>query len=95
MAVAVIQEFEGATLDQYDEVLAQMGLTPASAGPPGSLFHWVTATENGLLITDVWETQEAFMAFAEESIRPSVAAVGIDNEPAITFHEVHNHQTAG
>lgn len=95
MAVAVIQEFEGATLDQYDEVLARMGLSPADAGPPGSLFHWVAATDNGLLITDVWETQEAFMAFAEESIRPSVAAVGIEGEPAITFHEVHNHQTAG
>jgi hypothetical protein len=95
MAVAVIQEFEGVTLDQYDEVSQRLGMTPGGAGPPRSLFHWVTATENGIRITDVWETQEAFEAFAAESIVPNVAAVGIEGAPAVTYHEVHNHNTAG
>lgn len=95
MAVAIVQDFEGVTLDQYDDVLARMGLTPGGAGPPQSLFHWVTATENGIRITNVWESAEAFEAFATESIAPNTAAAGIEGAPAITFHEVHNHQTAG
>jgi hypothetical protein len=45
MAVAVVIECKGATLDQYDQVLAKMGRTPRGRSAPGSLFHWVTATE--------------------------------------------------
>ena len=32
MAVAVVMECKGATLDQYDEVLAKMGARLAAAG---------------------------------------------------------------
>jgi hypothetical protein len=56
MAVAVVMDFEGATLDQYDQVVASMGLTPGGAGPPGALFHWITETDGGVRVTDVWET---------------------------------------
>jgi hypothetical protein len=52
MAVAVVTECKGATLDQYDQVLAKMGRTPRGRGAPGSLFHWVTATEDGIRVTD-------------------------------------------
>jgi hypothetical protein len=53
MAVGVIIDCKGATLDQYDQVLAKMGRTPRGRGAPGSLFHWVTATEDGIRVTDV------------------------------------------
>ena len=33
MAVAVEMNFKGATLDQYDQVLQKMGLTPGGATP--------------------------------------------------------------
>jgi hypothetical protein len=39
MAIAVVMEFDGATLDQYDEVLVKMGLEPRGPGPKGALFH--------------------------------------------------------
>jgi hypothetical protein len=91
MAVAVVLEFEGATLDQYDQVVARMGLEPGGAGPEGALFHWVTATEDGFRVTDVWESREAFERFAEERIGPDSAAVGIDAQPQMTFYEVHSH----
>ena len=35
MAVAVQQDFSGATLDQYDQVVEKMGLTPRGPGAPG------------------------------------------------------------
>jgi hypothetical protein len=73
MAVAVVIECKGATVDQYDQVLAKMGRTPRGRGAPGSLFHWVTATEDGIRVTDVWQTREEFETFATEQIGPSRA----------------------
>jgi hypothetical protein len=95
MAVGVILDFEGATLEQYDQVIEKMRFTPAGKGAPGGLFHWVTKTERGIRVTDVWETRDQFQAFADEQIGPITAAVGIPSPPVVTFYEVHNHLTGG
>jgi hypothetical protein len=92
MPVAVVMEFDGGTLDQYDQVVQNMGLTPGGPGPEGALFHWVTATDGGIRVTDVWESREAFGRFAEEQIGPKSAEVGLA-PPQPVFHEVHNHFT--
>jgi len=94
MAVAVVMEFEG-TLDQYDQVIEKMGFSPGGKGPSGALFHWVTETDGGLRVTDVWESKERFEQFAEEEIGPRTAEVGIPGPPQMTFYEVHNHLSAG
>jgi hypothetical protein len=95
MVVAVVIEFEGATLDQYDQIVELMGFEPGGPGGPGGLFHWVTRTDTGIRVTDVWESQAAFENFAREKIVPFTQQVGIPGEPVITFHEVHNYLTAG
>lgn len=95
MAVGVVLEFEGATLAQYDQILEKMGLSPGGAGPPGALFHWVTQTDNGMRVTDVWQDRETFEQFAEEHIGPLSADAGITDRPQISFFDVHNHLTAG
>jgi hypothetical protein len=76
-------------LDQYDQVLAGMGLTP------GALFHWITETDGGVRVTDVWEAREQFDRFAEEQIGPRSSEVGMPPPSNVEFHEVHNHLTAG
>jgi hypothetical protein len=95
MAVAIVLDFKGATLDQYDQVIERMGLTPGGSGPPGAHFHWVTETEDGIRVTDVWESREAFDRFSEEQIGPQTQAVGVPGPPDITYHEVHGYMTAG
>ncbi len=95
MAVAVQLDFRGGTLEQYDQVIEKMGLQPGGPGGPGSLFHWVTRTEDGIRVTDVWESQEAFDAFANEKIGPITQEVGVPNPPEIQVFEVHNYLTAG
>jgi hypothetical protein len=89
MAVGVVMDFEG-TLDQYDQVVQSMGLTPGGPTPPGALFHWVTKTDNGFRVTDVWESEEAFNQYAQEQIGPKAAAAGL-GPPEPTFHEAHNY----
>ena len=95
MAIGVQLDFNGATLQQYDEVIAKMGFEPGGRGEPGGLFHWVTKTDNGIRVTDVWEDREQFERFAQEEIGPKTAEVGIPQEPKVSFFEVHNYLTAG
>ena len=95
MAVAVVMDFEGGTLEQYDEVVDRMGFAREGAGAPGGLFHWVTGTDKGIRVTDVWATREQFDQFAADQIGPITRDVGIPQAPAVSVHEVHNYLTAG
>lgn len=94
MAIAVVLDFPDGTLEQYDQIVGKMGFSPGGAGAPGGLFHWVTKTDDGIRVTDVWESAEQFQQFAQEKIGPITAEFGI-GEPTVTFHEVHNYLTAG
>jgi hypothetical protein len=91
MAVAIEMEFDGMSVDQYNEVLEKMGLERGGDTPAGALFHWCSVTDGGLHIVDVWETREAFDQFAQEQIGPHSAAVGFEGQPQMTFYEVENH----
>ena len=95
MAIAVQMDFEGATLDQYDEVCKMMGLTPKGPGPAETISHFATMTDAGLRVVDVWQTREAFDAFAQEKIGPFSGDVGIPNPPTMQFFEVYDYFTPG
>jgi hypothetical protein len=95
MAVAVVMDFTGATLDQYDQVLQKMHLDAGGPLPTGGLFHWAAATDGGLRVVDVWETREQYEAFAAEQIGPYTREVGIPAPPEISFYDVHNYMVEG
>jgi hypothetical protein len=94
MAIGVVLDFDGATLDQYDQVVKKMGFSPQGKASPGLLFHWVTKTDGGIRVTDVWEAKEQFEKFAQETIGPLSAEVGMP-APNTTFVDVHSYLTAG
>jgi hypothetical protein len=90
MAVAFVMRFPGATLEQYDEVIELMGFSHnGTVTMEGAVFHWVAATDDGIVVTDVWESDETFQRFADEQIGPFTKQVGIA-EPEVTRHEVYN-----
>ncbi|MDX6197839.1 MAG: hypothetical protein QOJ79_990 [Actinomycetota bacterium] len=95
MAVAVQMDFDGATLEQYDQICGKMGFTPKGPGPAGAISHYATKTDSGLRIVDVWETKEQFEKFAQEQIGPFSADVGISEPPSMQFFDVHNYFTPG
>ena len=95
MAVGVQLDFKGGTLEQYDEIVKRMGFRPRGPGAPGGLFHWVTKTEDGIRVTDVWESRDIFDKFAQEKIGPISQEVGVTAPPEIQFFEVHNYLTGG
>ena len=71
-----------------------MGFRPGGPGGPGGLYHWVTKTDDGLRVVDVWESPEQFQRFADEAIGPITQEVGLP-APEVRMHEVHNYLTAG
>jgi hypothetical protein len=89
MAVALILDFKGATLDQYDQVVEKMDLGGKPA--PGGISHWCAATDDGFRVVDVWEDRATFDKFAEEKIGPLSAEAGMPNPPEITEYPVHNY----
>ena len=93
MAVAVEMNFRGATMEQYDEVLGKMGLTPGGATPPGAISHWAAKTDDGFRVVDLWETREAYEQHAANEIGPYAAEAGIIDPSETTFYDVHNHLT--
>ena len=95
MAIGVQQDFPGATLAQYDQVIQKMGFRPKGPGARGGLFHWVTKTDSGIRVIDVWESRAQFDKFAAEKIGPLTAQVGLTEPSKTTFFEVHNYLTKG
>lgn len=90
MAIGVILDYDGVTLDQYDQVVEKMGFVKNGEGAPGGISHWVAKTDTGIRICDCWEDRETFDRFAEEQIGPYTREVGIEGAPRIEFYEVHN-----
>jgi hypothetical protein len=91
MAIAIQLDFPGTTLDQYDEVIKRMGLSGGQSTPPNALFHWVTKTDEGIRVVDVWESREAFDKFSEEQIGPITQAVGVPAPSNVEYYDVHNY----
>jgi hypothetical protein len=94
MPVGVEVNVPGATLDQYDQVIEKLGLTAGGKAPPGELFHWVTATDDGIRVINVWETKEQWEKWLEGNVGPAMAEVGVPGPPEVTYSEVHNYFTA-
>lgn len=95
MAVAGQLDFQGATLEQYDEMIEVFGSLRGGPAPQQELFHWVMKTEEGFRVTDVWESREAFEEFEHDKLRPLYEEVGILHLPEIQFFEVHNYLVGG
>jgi hypothetical protein len=86
MAIVAVHQVPSLTRERYEEVVRRLtdgGRPPESPSDlpfDGLLVHVAADTENGFLIVDVFESQEAFDRFSE-AIRPIAEAVGIEDPP--------------
>lgn len=73
MAIAVICEAPGMTREIYDQVYRAMH----REGPPdGGLFHVAGPTQQGWRVVEVWESQDAFDAYARTTLQPLLRRQG-------------------
>ena len=96
MAIAVEVNFSGAgaTLENYIKSLKILGAVPEGPHPdPDCLFHWVTQTDQGLRVIDVWTSGAEFEAF-KQKIGAASDQVGMP-QPQVKYIDVANYLTAG
>ena len=88
MAIAVLMDFTDITQEQYDGILADMNL--GGKTPPNAIFHVAGPTEGGWRVVDVWESQEAFDAYARDKIIPLAQKHGMTQPPKFDIWPAHN-----
>jgi len=73
----VVIDMQGFTTDTYDRMVASMEAHVADGSNHPAVQHVAAVTDDGLLVVDVWESPEAFAAFAESQIGPAGAVAGM------------------
>ena len=79
--ITVVGECPGVTSLQYEEACRLANISQ-SHFPDGLIFHSASQTESGLVIVDVWESEQQFVA-AMASFAPIFEKLGIEVQPRI------------
>ena len=87
MAVLMTMHWPGVTAEQYDEVRERVGWERDA--PPGGIHHAAAISDDGLHVSDVWETADEFQRFADERLMPVIHELGIEGEPQVTIYPAH------
>jgi|SRR5436190_22557389 len=86
--VVMSMRWAGVTPEQYEE--AREVVNWEGDVPDGAVLHVAGFDENGIRVTDVWESADQFNAFVEQRLMPGVQQVGIQGQPHVEFYPVQN-----
>ena len=89
MAILMLLELDGVTVGQYDQVNEALRIEGGDDAPDGLISHAAAVTDRGLLIADVWDSEESLHQF-DERLGAALAAAGVEPGGAPRIHEVHN-----
>ena len=87
MAITAVFKVPTMTSEQYDKVIKELEVKGVGA-PDGRLHHVASPDGGGLLVVDIWESEEKLDKFSQVLI-PTLEGVGVTPaEPEI--RPVHN-----
>ena len=88
MAVAVIAHYPDLSATSYDEVIASLEL---DVNPPaGAILHVAAGAGEGLVVTEIWQTEQTFRAFYDYRLRPALRLHGVLQDPVVEVEPLHN-----
>lgn len=93
MAVAMFMRWEGITKEQYDTARASAPFVADLA--PGGLFHLAAVDDQGISVTDVWESEAAWQHYLANQLAPVFARLGYSGHPEVKIIPVHALITPG
>ena len=91
MPIGVRIDLPSVTLGWYDEVIEAAGFLPGGPIPTDALSHWVTTTDNGICIVEVWESRKAFTSNAKRRTGQIKDEVAFPTNTSIEFFDIHNY----
>ena len=87
MATIMQMVWREATPDQYDQARQQVRWEQEA--PNGAKPHVSGFADDGLHVTDVWESEQAFNSFFEQRLQPAIAEIAIEGQPDVKFFPLH------
>ncbi len=88
MPTAVHFDLPGMTRQEYDSLIEDLGL--GKHAPSGGILHFSAPNpDGGWFILDIWESEQAFHAFAREVLIPTARRLGLTISRPKIF-PVHN-----
>ena len=88
MAFMVCINWPGVTVEEYEQLRETIGWDVSK--PQGGILHAAGFAEDGLRVTDVWETPADFQRFSDEQLMPAILAAGFEvKEPQIEVVPLH------
>ncbi len=80
MAVVVVNEIEGGNQELYDRVNPKA--MPEGKLPDGCQLHIAGPVDNGWRVISVWESDERFQQFRDETLLPAMRESGAEERIA-------------
>ena len=90
MSVVIVNEIEGGSQKMYDEVNPKV--MEGGKLPDGCELHIAGPVDNGWRVITVWESEDRFQKFRDETLLPALQESGEADRisPQITAQPVHN-----
>jgi hypothetical protein len=83
MATIMLMHWREATPEEYDQAREKVGWDRDV--PDGARLHVSGFADDGLHVTDVRESEQAFSAFMEKRLAPVIQELGIQGRPEVKF----------
>lgn len=93
MSVLMIMEAPGATTSEYDRANEIMGIHGDDDAPDGLVQHVAASNGDGIVIVDLWESEEALGRFFEERLGAALEQAGLGGSAKPRILPVHNSVT--
>jgi hypothetical protein len=89
MAVVIVNEIEGGSQDFYEQVNPKV--MPGGKLPDGCQLHIAGPIDNGWRVISVWESDEQFQQFRNETLLPAMRETGAEERiaPSISSDPVY------
>jgi hypothetical protein len=91
MAIELVIEFPGGTLQEYEKTVKNLGMELNSDRnmPEGLISHIAYLEGDCLKVVDVWESRQGFDRFLRERLQPVLEKTGLPM-PNVKQHELYD-----
>jgi hypothetical protein len=91
----IVHRFPGGTREQYEKVRKVVHPDGGEGLPDGQMLHLAGQSQDGWLVMAVYDSQESWERFRDDSLMPGLASVenGLPGPPAEMTFEVQVFQT--
>jgi hypothetical protein len=89
-AVLMVMEWPEQGLETYERLNEIMGIRGDADAPEGLIEHVACADDSGVVIADVWESEQALGRFFETRLQPALEEVGVPPGQPPQIMQVHN-----